>query len=92
MKQPLSSLAIKAFARMDIKKSEGSKPLSEHHAAQKAEYAKTARLRAMRLAKEAAEREAAKHDDAERPRPKTAKKKKVADAPPKSRRSISWGL
>jgi hypothetical protein len=91
-KQNLSSLAVEAFARMDAnKKSDNAKKPSDYQAAQKAEYAKTQRLRELRLAKEAADR-AAKELNPVAPKKKAASKKKPTDEPPKARRSISWGL
>jgi hypothetical protein len=87
-----SSLSIKTFAHLEEKKGEGGKLQTEYHAAKKAEYAKTAKLRELRLAKEAADR-AAKQPAGSAPQRKSVKRLSSANAcPPKARRSISWGL
>ncbi len=92
-KDALSSLAVNAFAQMDARKTEASKTLTDHQVAQKAEYAKTARLRALRLAKEEAEREAKLAEPVAAPKKavKSKAKAKPKAEPPKARRSISWG-
>ena len=91
-KEIYSSLAVKAFAQMEGKKHEGAKPQTEYHVAKKAEYAKTAKLRELRLAKEAAEREAKQAETKPTPRKSAKRSTAVGDIPPKARRSISWGL
>jgi hypothetical protein len=68
-----------AFHKKEIAKREGQVALSEYHGALKAERDKTEKLRALRLAKEAADAEAAQLKDAEaarKPAPKPAAKAK----------------
>ena len=50
-----------AFHKKEIQAREGATAMAEYQAAGNAERAKTERLRALRLAKEAADREAAKN-------------------------------
>ena len=54
-----------AFHKKEIAKRDGQVATAEYHGALKAERDKTEKLRAMRLAKEAADAEAAKLKDAE---------------------------
>ena len=65
-----------AFHKKEAQAREGATAMAEYVAAGHAERAKTERLRALRLAKEAAEREAALN--APPPAPKAAKAPKVA--------------
>jgi hypothetical protein len=65
-----------AFHKKEIQAREGATATAEYKAAANAERAKTERLKALRLAKEAAEREAAAN--APPPAPKPAAKPKVA--------------
>ncbi|WP_342360365.1 hypothetical protein [Terrarubrum flagellatum] len=64
--------------------------LASYQAAQRAEDVKTQKLKALRLAKEAAERAALA--TAEKPAPKKKAKKQSEPEIPKARRSVSWGL
>lgn len=64
-----------AFHKKEIAKRDGQVATAEYHGAIKAERDKTEKLRAMRLAKEAADAEAAKLTDAQ-PVPKPAAKAK----------------
>ena len=68
-----------AFHKKEIQAREGATATAEYKAASQAERAKTERLRALRLAKEAADREAAAN--APPPPPKPAKAAKAAKAP-----------
>jgi hypothetical protein len=65
-----------AFHKKEIQAREGATATAEYKAAGQAERAKTERLRALRLAKEAADREAA----AKAPPPPVAKPKTLAKA------------
>ncbi len=65
-----------AFHKKEIAKRDGQVATAEYHGAIKAERDKTEKLRAMRLAKEAADAEAAKLKDAEPARKPAAKAKK----------------
>jgi hypothetical protein len=64
-----------AFHKKEIQAREGATAMAEYQAAGNAERAKTERLRALRLAKEAADREAAAKA-APAPKPKAVAKKK----------------
>ena len=68
-----------AFHKKEIAKRDGQVATADYHGALKAERDKTEKLRALRLAKEAADAEAAKLKGAEppaKPAPKTKKKAK----------------
>ena len=65
-----------AFHKKEIQAREGATAMAEYQAAGNAERAKTERLRALRLAKEAADREAAANAPPPAPKPKAAIKKK----------------
>jgi hypothetical protein len=65
-----------AFHKKEIQAREGATAMAEYQAAGNAERAKTERLRALRLAKEAADREAAANAPPPSPKPKAAAKKK----------------
>ena len=65
-----------AFHKTQIQAREGATAMAEYQAAGNAERAKTERLRALRLAKEAADREAAANAPPPSPKPKAAAKKK----------------
>ena len=65
-----------AFDKKEIQAREGATAMAEYQAAGNAERAKTERLRALRLAKEAADREAAANAPPPSPKPKAAAKKK----------------
>jgi hypothetical protein len=65
-----------AFHKKEIQAREGATAMAEYQAAGNAERAKTERLRALRLAKEAADREAAANAPPQSPKPKAAAKKK----------------
>ena len=65
-----------AFHKKEIAKRDGQVATSEYHGALKAERDKTEKLRALRLAKEAADAEAAKLKAAE-PAPKPVAKAKA---------------
>jgi hypothetical protein len=65
-----------AFHKKEVQAREGAMAMAEYKAASQAERAKTERLRALRLAKEEADREAAAK--APPPAPKPAKKSKGA--------------
>ena len=65
-----------AFHKKEIQAREGATAMAEYQAAGNAERAKTERLRALRLAKEAADREAAANAPPPAPKPKAAAKKK----------------
>ncbi len=71
-----------AFHKKEAQAREGATAMAEYKAAGNAERVKTERLRALRLAKEAAEREAALN--APPPPPKPVKAAKVAKAPAKA--------
>jgi hypothetical protein len=63
-----------AFHKKEIAKRDGQVATADYHGALKAERDKTEKLRALRLAKEAADAEAAKLKDA-KPAPKAKKKR-----------------
>jgi hypothetical protein len=65
-----------AFHKKEIQAREGATAMAEYQAAGNAERAKTERLRALRLAKEAADREAAANAPPPTSKPKAAAKKK----------------
>ena len=65
-----------AFHKKEIQAREGATAMAEYQAAGNAERAKTERLRALRLAKEAADREAAANAPPPAPKAKAAIKKK----------------
>ena len=65
-----------AFHKKEIAKRDGQVATSEYHGALKAERDKTEKLRALRLAKEAADAEAAKLKGAEQPAKPAPKAKK----------------
>jgi len=65
-----------AFHKKEIQAREGATAMAEYQAAGNAERAKTERLRALRLAKEAADREAAANAPPPAPKVKAAIKKK----------------
>jgi hypothetical protein len=65
-----------AFHKKEIQARDGATAMAEYQAAGTAERAKTERLRALRLAKEAADREAAANAPPPSPKPKAAAKKK----------------
>ena len=65
-----------AFHKKEIQAREGATAMAEYKAAGNAERAKTERLRASRLAKETAEREAAAKAPSPAAKPKGAAKKK----------------
>jgi len=69
-------LAQAVFHKKEAQAQEGSSAAAEYRAAANAERAKTERLKALRLAKEAAEREAAVNAPSTAAKPKTATKKK----------------
>ena len=70
-----------AFHKKEAQAREGASAMAEYKAASNAERVKTERLRALRLAKEAAEREAAANAPPPPPKPvKTAKLKVVSKA------------
>ena len=64
-----------AFQKKEIAKRDGQVATADYHGAIKAERDKTEKLRALRLAKEAADAEAAKLKDAEPARKPPAKAK-----------------
>ena len=67
-----------AFHKKEIAKRDGQVAMSEYHGALKAERDKTEKLRALRLAKEAADADAAKlkaAEPAEKPATKAKKKR-----------------
>jgi hypothetical protein len=66
------------FDKYEVKKREGDAALAAYHAENRAIEAKTARLKAARLAKEAADREAAANAPPPPVKAVRAKKKKVA--------------
>jgi len=68
-----------AFHKKEVQAREGATAMAEYKAAGQAERAKTERLRALRLAKEAADREAALN--APPPPPPVVKPKAVAAKP-----------
>jgi hypothetical protein len=72
-----------AFHKKEIQAREGASATAEYKAAGQAERAKTERLRALRLAKEAADREAA--TNAPPPPPKPAKAAKLKGAAKKKK-------
>lgn len=55
----MTTVRRKSQERLELMRREASEAMKEHHLAKQAEDAKTARLRALRLAKEAADQEAA---------------------------------
>ena len=65
-----------AFHKKEIAKRDGQVAMAEYHGALKAERDKTEKLRALRLAKEAADADAAKRKDAEPARKPPVKAKK----------------
>jgi hypothetical protein len=65
-----------AFHKKEVQAREGATATAEYKAAALAERAKTERLRALRLAKEAADREAAENTPPPGAKPKAAAKKK----------------
>ena len=65
-----------AFHKKEVQAREGATATAEYKAAALAERAKTERLRALRLAKEAADREAAENTPPRVAKPKAAAKKK----------------
>ncbi|HEY2427130.1 MAG TPA: hypothetical protein VGI09_14610 [Pseudolabrys sp.] len=67
-----------AFHKKEIQAREGATAAAEYKAAGLAERAKTERLRALRLAKEAADREAAANAPPPSPKPQKAAKPKGA--------------
>jgi hypothetical protein len=64
-----------AFHKKEIQAREGATAMAEYKAAGNAERAKTERLRALRLAKEAADREAAAATPVAKPKAAANKKK-----------------
>jgi len=75
-----------AFHKKEAQAREGATAMAEYKAASNAERIKTERLRALRLAKEAAEREAAANAPPPPPKPvKAAKVVKAAKAPAKAK-------
>ncbi len=65
-----------AFHKKEVQAREGATATAEYKAAALAERAKTERLRALRLAKEAADREATENTPPPAAKPKAAAKKK----------------
>ena len=83
--QPLSSAAGRRRAEEQFKTKKKVPPTDI--SAQQAEAEKTARLRALRLAKEAADKETANRDAAAATAARSAPRRHVSGGPPASRRS-----